>query len=203
MSRIATFAGLVAAALLTALPAGAGSLEIGPIRVQMIGPERTATLTVRNQPDRRVGDRLEVDGPRPAQAVLCDRDRADLHTTARDVHRVVKVGDPRLRRPVDRDLRARLQGNGAPRCAVPVRDVRAVDRHRARAGDRREGLRGKHRDPSDGEGRGHAEERERAPHDRATLGRAPGNRKRLARSHADTRVGEPPIEPDRAVPSSR
>jgi fimbrial chaperone protein len=46
--RFATFAGLAAAALLAAMPAGAGSLEIGPIRVQMIGPERTATLTVRN-----------------------------------------------------------------------------------------------------------------------------------------------------------
>lgn len=49
MPRTRALAGLaVAAALLTAAPAAAGSLEIGPIRLQMIGPERTATLTIRN-----------------------------------------------------------------------------------------------------------------------------------------------------------
>ncbi|RJF85791.1 molecular chaperone [Sphingomonas cavernae] len=40
--------GMVAALLVTATPLSAGSLEIGPTRVQMIGPERTATLTIRN-----------------------------------------------------------------------------------------------------------------------------------------------------------
>lgn len=49
MPSLRALAGLaVAAALLTAFPAAAGSLEIGPIRLQMIGPERTATLTIRN-----------------------------------------------------------------------------------------------------------------------------------------------------------
>lgn len=49
MPRLRALAGLaVAAALFAAAPAAAGSLEIGPIRLQMIGPERTATLTIRN-----------------------------------------------------------------------------------------------------------------------------------------------------------
>lgn len=49
MPSLRALAGLAAAAaLLTAFPAAAGSLEIGPIRLQMIGPERTATLTIRN-----------------------------------------------------------------------------------------------------------------------------------------------------------
>lgn len=48
MPRLRTVAALIAAALLCALPAAAGSLAIGPIRVQMIGSERTAILTIRN-----------------------------------------------------------------------------------------------------------------------------------------------------------
>lgn len=53
MARHAAFtalAALVIAAVLAFAPAAAhaGDLEIGPIRVQMIGPERTATLTIRN-----------------------------------------------------------------------------------------------------------------------------------------------------------
>ncbi|GAA0644192.1 fimbrial biogenesis chaperone [Brevundimonas lenta] len=48
MPKIGAFAAVIAAAVLVAFPVAAGSLEIGPIRVQMIGPERTATLTIRN-----------------------------------------------------------------------------------------------------------------------------------------------------------
>jgi fimbrial chaperone protein len=50
MPRIAAVAALVVAAVLAFAPApvAAGSLEIGPVRVQMIGSERTATLTIRN-----------------------------------------------------------------------------------------------------------------------------------------------------------
>ncbi|KQW82298.1 fimbrial biogenesis chaperone [Brevundimonas sp. Root1279] len=52
MPRLRALAGLALAAFLVATapaaPAIAGSLEIGPIRLQMIGPERTATLTIRN-----------------------------------------------------------------------------------------------------------------------------------------------------------
>lgn len=42
---------LAAIATLSAPAAWAGSLEVGPIRVIMIGPERTATLNVRNTGD--------------------------------------------------------------------------------------------------------------------------------------------------------
>lgn len=50
MSRLAALAALVVAATLISAPAPArtGSLEVGPIRMQMIGAERTATLTIRN-----------------------------------------------------------------------------------------------------------------------------------------------------------
>lgn len=48
MSKLAALAALIVAAVLTAAPARRGSLEVGPIRMQMFGPERTATLTVRN-----------------------------------------------------------------------------------------------------------------------------------------------------------
>lgn len=50
MSRIAALAALAVAAMLTSasVPARTGSLEVGPIRMQMIGPERTSTLTIRN-----------------------------------------------------------------------------------------------------------------------------------------------------------
>jgi fimbrial chaperone protein len=50
MPRLAAFAALVVAAILALAPAPAvaGSLEVGPIRIQMIGAERTATLTIRN-----------------------------------------------------------------------------------------------------------------------------------------------------------
>lgn len=50
MPRFTALAAVLAAAALAfaAAPSVAGSLEIGPIRVQMIGSERTATLTIRN-----------------------------------------------------------------------------------------------------------------------------------------------------------
>lgn len=50
MPRIAALAALAVAAMLSAasVPARTGSLEVGPIRMQMIGPERTSTLTIRN-----------------------------------------------------------------------------------------------------------------------------------------------------------
>lgn len=50
MSKLAALAALAVAVLLTAAspPARTGSLEVGPIRMQMIGPERTSTLTIRN-----------------------------------------------------------------------------------------------------------------------------------------------------------
>jgi fimbrial chaperone protein len=41
----------VLAAALLATPAWAGSIEVGPILVQMVGPERTATLTITNASD--------------------------------------------------------------------------------------------------------------------------------------------------------
>lgn len=52
MARI-PFVRLAAAALLLAMagPAAAGALEIGPTTVQMIGPERTATLRIKNIAD--------------------------------------------------------------------------------------------------------------------------------------------------------
>lgn len=50
MSKLAALAALLLAVMLAPAPAPArtGSLEVGPIRMQMFGPERTATLTVRN-----------------------------------------------------------------------------------------------------------------------------------------------------------
>ena len=53
MTRDAAFGALAALVIAAVLafapaPARAGDLEIGPIRVQMIGSERTATLTIRN-----------------------------------------------------------------------------------------------------------------------------------------------------------
>jgi fimbrial chaperone protein len=52
MRRIALLAQALTAALLAlAGPAAAGSLEIGPTSVQMIGPERTSTIRIKNIAD--------------------------------------------------------------------------------------------------------------------------------------------------------
>lgn len=53
MTRFTALAAVLAATALAFAPAPsvAGSLEVGPIRVQMIGSERTATLTIRNTDD--------------------------------------------------------------------------------------------------------------------------------------------------------
>lgn len=53
MTRTPSLAVLSASGLLgLASPAWAGSIEVGPILVQMIGPERAATLTVTNASDQ-------------------------------------------------------------------------------------------------------------------------------------------------------
>jgi fimbrial chaperone protein len=73
MPKLTALAALVVAAVLIAAsaPARTGSLEVGPIRMQMFGPERTATLNVRNTDTAPVSVQIRtVDWTQPSGSDL-------------------------------------------------------------------------------------------------------------------------------------
>lgn len=73
MPKLTALAAMVVAAMLmsASAPARTGSLEVGPIRMQMFGPERTATLSVRNTDTSPVSVQIRtVDWTQPDGADL-------------------------------------------------------------------------------------------------------------------------------------
>jgi fimbrial chaperone protein len=94
---------LAASACLVAPAALASSLQIGPIRVQMIGPERTSTLTLRNSgPDPmtvqiRAIDWTQADvgdNPQPSATLLVSPPLVTLNSGESQVVRVVAENVP-------------------------------------------------------------------------------------------------------------
>lgn len=89
---------VLAAAALVATPVLADSLQIGPTRVQMIGPERTATLTIRNSNSEptniqvRALDWHQADGTdqyTPSKVLLASPPQAALAPGESQVIRIV------------------------------------------------------------------------------------------------------------------
>jgi fimbrial chaperone protein len=95
------FAAAFAALSLTAASAGAASLEVGPIRVALVGKERTATLTVRNSATTpvkiqvRTADWVQQDGQdqlTPSSALIASPPQFDLGPGATQTVRLVLEG---------------------------------------------------------------------------------------------------------------
>lgn len=108
MTRNRLLAGLLAAALLVVAPvADAGSLEIGPISIQMIGAERTATLTIRNSDSEpvtvqiRTVDWSQADGAdvyAPSTTLMTSPPLVTLAPGESQVIRMVIEDTPNVRR---------------------------------------------------------------------------------------------------------
>lgn len=138
MLKVLALALILAGSGLTATSASAGSLEVGPIRVLMIGPERTSTLTLRNSGSTPMRVQVRTvdwnqpngeDAYTPSAVLLASPPLVNLGPSESQVIRVVVQNLPKG--PAERSFRlifdelppAKAEGTGvqaALRVLVPV-----------------------------------------------------------------------------------